>query len=72
LSEQEFNFLTSHLVQRKYGAGELIFGEGDPYAGLYVVRSGNVRYASLKITPFCEQAHILQKQLVVLNGNPHS
>src|SRR5271165_1428349 len=43
LSEQEFAFLTSRLVQRKYGAGELIFGEGDPCAGLYVVQSGNVR-----------------------------
>ncbi len=43
LSEPEFSFLTSHLVQRKYGAGEMIFGEGDPCAGLYVVRLGNVR-----------------------------
>jgi CRP/FNR family transcriptional regulator len=43
LSEQEFAFLTSHLLHRKYGAGELIFGEGDPCAGLYVVQSGNVR-----------------------------
>jgi CRP/FNR family transcriptional regulator len=43
LSEQEFSFLTAHLVQRKYGAGELIFSEGDPCAGLYVVRSGSVR-----------------------------
>ncbi len=43
LSEQEFAFLTSHLRQRKYAAGELIFGEGDPCAGLYVVQSGNVR-----------------------------
>jgi CRP/FNR family transcriptional regulator len=43
LSEQEFAFLTSHLLQRKYAVGELIFGEGDPCAGLYVVLSGNVR-----------------------------
>jgi CRP-like cAMP-binding protein len=43
LSEQEFTFLTSRVVQRKYGAGEVIFGEGDPCAGLYVVQSGNVR-----------------------------
>lgn len=43
LSEQEFAFLTSHLVQRKYAAGELIFSEGDPCAGLYVVHAGNVR-----------------------------
>jgi CRP/FNR family transcriptional regulator, cyclic AMP receptor protein len=43
LSQQEFAFLTSHLVQRKYADGELIFSEGDPCAGLYVVRAGNVR-----------------------------
>lgn len=43
LSEQEFAFLTAHLVQRKFGAGELIFGEADPCSGLYVVQSGNVR-----------------------------
>ncbi len=43
LSEQEFAFLTSRVVQRKVGTGELIFGEGDPCAGLYVVQSGNVR-----------------------------
>lgn len=43
LSDQEFAFLTSHLLQRKYASGELIFGEGDPCAGLYIVQSGNVR-----------------------------
>jgi CRP/FNR family transcriptional regulator len=43
LSEQEFAFLTSHLLERKYAIGEMIFGEGDPCTGLYVVQSGNVR-----------------------------
>ena len=43
LSEQEFAFLTSHVLLRKYGAGEQIFGEGDSCSGLYVVQSGNVR-----------------------------
>jgi CRP-like cAMP-binding protein len=43
LSEQESAFLCSHLRQCKYSAGELIFGEGDPCAGLYIVQSGNVR-----------------------------
>ena len=43
LSEQEFAYLISHLVQRKYRGGEIIFGEGDPCSGLYVVNSGNVR-----------------------------
>jgi CRP/FNR family transcriptional regulator, cyclic AMP receptor protein len=43
LSEPEFTFLRSHLLQRKYSAGELIFGEGDPCTGLYIVQSGHVR-----------------------------
>jgi len=33
----------THLVQRRFQAGELIFSEGDPCTGLYVVQSGNVR-----------------------------
>jgi CRP-like cAMP-binding protein len=43
LSESEFAFLTSHVVKRTYGPGELIFAEGDSCSGLYVVQSGNVR-----------------------------
>src|SRR5271157_1488674 len=43
LSESEFAFLTARVVQRKFSAGELIFGEGEPCAGLYVVEAGNVR-----------------------------
>ena len=43
LTEPEFWFLASHVLQRKYSSGELIFNEGDVCAGLYVVQSGNVR-----------------------------
>jgi CRP/FNR family transcriptional regulator len=43
LSEQEFAFLMPRLVQRRIGAGEIIFNEGDACAGLYIVQSGNVR-----------------------------
>ena len=43
LSETEFAFLTSHVVQRKFSAGELIFGESEPCSGLYVIESGHVR-----------------------------
>jgi CRP-like cAMP-binding protein len=43
LSEQEFTFLTTHVVQRKFQVGELIFAEGDVCAGLYIVHRGNVR-----------------------------
>lgn len=43
LSETELAFVRSHLLQRRYSDGELIFGEGDPCTGLYMVQSGNVR-----------------------------
>lgn len=43
LSEAELAFVRSHLLQRRYSDGELIFGEGDPCTGLYMVQSGNVR-----------------------------
>ena len=43
LSEQEFAFVTQRLVQRSYGAGEIVFSEGDACAGMYIVQSGSLR-----------------------------
>ncbi|MGB9258157.1 MAG: Crp/Fnr family transcriptional regulator, partial [Candidatus Korobacteraceae bacterium] len=43
LSEPELAFLTARVVPCKFGAGELIFAEAEPCAGLYVIESGNVR-----------------------------
>lgn len=43
LNETEFAFLTTHVVQRKFNASELVFGEAEPCTGLYVIESGNVR-----------------------------
>src|SRR6516164_1915804 len=43
LNEPEVAFLTARVVPRKFVAGELIFGEGEPCSGLYVVESGSVR-----------------------------
>ena len=43
LTDDELAFLTSRVMQRKFAGGELIFGEGEPCAGLYVIESGNVR-----------------------------
>ncbi len=43
LAENELAFLTQHAVPRHYAAGESVFGEGEPCAGLYVVESGHVR-----------------------------
>lgn len=43
LAENELTFLAQRAVPRQYSAGELIFAEGEPCLGLYVVESGHVR-----------------------------
>jgi CRP/FNR family cyclic AMP-dependent transcriptional regulator len=43
LTESQLEFLSKRTVERKYGNGELIFSEGDPCAGLFVVQFGNAR-----------------------------
>ena len=43
LSEAELKFLADRAVTKRYAAGELIFSEGDACAGLYVIKSGDVR-----------------------------
>ena len=43
LTESELSFLAQHCVPRQYSAGELVFGEGEPCTGLYVVESGHIR-----------------------------
>ena len=43
LTETELGFLAQRTVPRHYSAGEMVFGEGEPCSGLYVVRTGNVR-----------------------------
>ncbi len=43
LDDAQLDFLVGRTVERRIGAGELLFSEGDPCSGLYVVQSGNVR-----------------------------
>ncbi len=43
LTDAELGFLTERTVERSVDAGELLFSEGDPCSGLFVVRSGNLR-----------------------------
>lgn len=43
LSETELDFLAQRTVPRRFSAGETVFAEGEPCAGLYVVESGHVR-----------------------------
>lgn len=43
LNESEIAYLARHVVPRHFSAGETVFAEGEPCAGLYVVESGHVR-----------------------------
>lgn len=43
LTENELAFLTQRAARCNFSAGEMVFGEGEPCAGLYVVESGHVR-----------------------------
>ena len=43
LTPAEMSFLAPRILPRQCAPGELIFAEGDPCAGLYVVERGNIR-----------------------------
>jgi CRP/FNR family transcriptional regulator len=43
LNESELNSLAARCGLRSYATGEILFGEGQPCAGLYIVTSGRIR-----------------------------
>ncbi|MBV9573620.1 MAG: Crp/Fnr family transcriptional regulator [Acidobacteriales bacterium] len=43
LSENEMRFIADRVIPRKYTASQIVFNEGDPCSGLYVVASGHIR-----------------------------
>jgi CRP/FNR family transcriptional regulator len=43
LTESELGFLAQRAVRRHYSAGEIVYGEGEPCSGLYVVEAGHIR-----------------------------
>jgi len=43
LTEGELKFLAQRAVSRRFSPGEIVFSEGEPCAGMYVVESGHVR-----------------------------
>ena len=43
LTETELGYLAERVAPRHYSPGEMVFGEGEPCAGLYVVEHGHVR-----------------------------
>jgi CRP/FNR family cyclic AMP-dependent transcriptional regulator len=49
LTEDEVQALAGRVSKRRLQRGELLFGEGDPCKGLYVVASGKIRI--FKVSP---------------------
>jgi CRP/FNR family transcriptional regulator len=43
LSEAELQFLAERAIPRNYAKGEMVFSEGDPCTGLFVIESGHLR-----------------------------
>ncbi len=43
LTDTEIKFLAERAVPRHYAPGEVVFSEGDPCPGLFVIESGTVR-----------------------------
>src|SRR6266542_3112943 len=43
LADSEMDFLAPRVMPRKFSPGQIVFYEGDPCSGLYVVASGQVR-----------------------------
>jgi CRP/FNR family transcriptional regulator len=49
LSDKELSFLAARAVPHHFEAGKIIFSEGEPCAGLYVIESGAVKV--FKVSP---------------------
>lgn len=43
LTESEMAFIAGRVVPRTYAPGQVVFSEGDPCSGLYIVASGHIR-----------------------------
>jgi CRP/FNR family cyclic AMP-dependent transcriptional regulator len=64
LTDAELNFLVRRAVSRKFDDGEIIFSEGDPCPGMYVVESGFVKI--FKTSPNGRE------QVLAIDGPGHS
>lgn len=43
LTDPQLNYLAEHAVAKRYAADELVFSEGEPCAGLWIVSDGSIR-----------------------------
>ena len=64
LTETELVYLAQRAVPRRFASGELIFSEGDPCPGLYVIESGFVK--------IFKSAPSGREQVLAIDGPGHS
>jgi CRP-like cAMP-binding protein len=64
LSEAEMSFLAQRVVERRFAAGELIFSEGDPCPGMYVIEAGFVKIFKSSASG--------REQVLAIDGPGHS
>jgi CRP/FNR family cyclic AMP-dependent transcriptional regulator len=64
LTEAELDFLARRAVSRRYCSGELIFSEGEPCPGLYVIESGFVKIFKSSVSG--------REQVLAIDGPGHS
>jgi CRP-like cAMP-binding protein len=64
LTPNELAFLAQRVVSRHFAAGELIFSEGDPCPGLYVIESGFVKIFKSSASG--------REQVLAIDGPGHS
>ncbi|MDY0292148.1 MAG: cyclic nucleotide-binding domain-containing protein [Desulfuromonadaceae bacterium] len=59
LNRKDFQYIKTLIHTRAYSPGEIIFEQGDPGSGMYIIRSGHV-------TLFTRDAHNKREDLSVL------
>jgi CRP-like cAMP-binding protein len=76
LTERELELLAARALPREYQPGEIIFSEGDPCEGLYIVAAGNVKIFNTSASGREQVLHIERAgnslaELPVFDGGPY-
>lgn len=76
LSDAELDFLARRAIQREYSTGEMVFAEGEPCRGLFVIESGRVKIFKTSADGREQVLHIggpgsSMAELPVFDGGPY-
>jgi CRP/FNR family transcriptional regulator len=77
LSEQQLSPLAAQAIPRRFNAGESIFLEGDPSAGMWIIKTGNVKAYKLAADGHEHILHLLGpgdsfNDIPTLDGRPNA